>query len=366
MNPTLLLATLIVLAPQITCSWLAVAIAAPEMIGYSMQKQSGEPRLRVAVVGFSREQASLEKTLAAELGKSEYLAIVEDSIMKSAVSGIGYDGSINMSKDEARRLGSAIGCDFFIIGKAEVLTRSEAANQSHQEALAAVMIVDGRAGALALFDQVTAKAGSSAEAWTLISQALAERAPGYVERIRQFHTARQVLRSSAENRSTLQAERIEDLPAEGSSQSAGFKPPEFSNRVKPEYTAEAERADISATVEANVILRANGETGEIEIVRWAGFGLDEAAAGAIRQLKFKPATREGQPVSVRALIRYNFRRVPDATRPSRETGVRQTRSLSTSKVSLRSASHATAASCRTTLSALASLIANSERFHPAV
>jgi TonB family protein len=324
MNPTLLLATLLLLALRIICGWLAVAIATPEIMGYR-QSQSGEPRLRVAVVGFSREQASLEKTLAAELGKSEYLAIVEGSIMKSAVSGIGYDGSINMSKDEARRLGSAIGCDFFIIGKAEVVTRSEAANQSHQEALAAVMIVDGRAGALAVFDQVTAKAGSSVEAWNLISQFLAERAPGYVERIRQFHAARQVVRSSAENRSTLHAGRVEDLPAEGSSQAAGFKPPEFINRVKPEYTVEAERADISATVEAKVVLRANGEIGEIEILRWAGFGLDDAAVRAIHQLKFKPATRDGQPVGVRAIIRYNFRRVVPGVRRAASLSPRQSR-----------------------------------------
>jgi outer membrane biosynthesis protein TonB len=37
--------------------------------------------------------------------------------------------------------------------------------------------------------------------------------------------------------------------------------------------------------------------------------LDEAAERAIRQLKFKPATRAGLAVSVRAGVRYNFRRV---------------------------------------------------------
>ena len=47
-----------------------------------------------------------------------------------------------MSRDEARRVGAAIGCDFFIIGKAEALTRSTRENESHEEAYAGVMIVD--------------------------------------------------------------------------------------------------------------------------------------------------------------------------------------------------------------------------------
>ena len=104
---------------------------------------------------------------------------------------------------------------------------------------------------------------------------------------------------------------VEDVPVEGSPRAAGFKAPEFLNRVKPEYAPEADKADITATVEAMVLFRSNGEVGTIEIARWAGFGLDESAEGAIRQLKFTPATRAGIPINVRALIRYNFRRVSE-------------------------------------------------------
>jgi TonB family protein len=251
----------------------------------------------------------IEKSLVEGLSKSGQAAIVERSMVQSALAGVSYDGSINMSLLEARRLGSAIGCDFFIIGKAEVVTRSESVNQTHHEAIVGVMIVDGRSGKLALFDLVTAKAGSPDTALNLLSQSLARRASRYLEEIREFSSARMLI---APTRTDGPAEPIEDLPIEGSPRSIGFTAPEFLNRVKPEYTAEAERADISASVEANAVLRSNGEIGEIEILRWAGFGLDEAAEKAIRQLQFKPATRNGQPVSVRALIRYNFRRVGPA------------------------------------------------------
>jgi TonB family protein len=285
-----------------------------EAIVDRFQKPAAEPPLRVAVVGFGRKPSALEKTLKDELSRSDQIAIVEDSRVEFAVAGIAYDGSINMSMDEARRLGAAIGCDFFIIVKAEVVARSEAANQSHQEANLGVLIVDGRRGSLALFDLVTAKAGSTESALNLISKFLSERIPRYVETIREFRAARISVPPAADSRTSPDTDRVEDLPEEGSPRSIGFQPPQFLNRVKPEYTAEAERADISATVEANVVLRANGEIGDIEILRWAGFGLDESAVRAIRQLKFKAATRDGKAVSVRALIRYNFRRiVPDAT-----------------------------------------------------
>jgi outer membrane biosynthesis protein TonB len=46
----------------------------------------------------------------------------------------------------------------------------------------------------------------------------------------------------------------------------------------------------------------------VEVVRWAGFGLDEAALSTVRQLHFAPARRDGTAVPMRVLLRYNFRR----------------------------------------------------------
>ena len=111
------------------------------------------------------------------------------------------------------------------------------------------------------------------------------------------------------------AERIEDLPDADSAAGAGFEPPEFLNREKPQNTDQADRANITASVEAMAVFRADGTVGEIRITRWAGFGLDEAAESAIRHLKFKPAQRDGQLISVRAAVRYNFRRVTESPKP---------------------------------------------------
>lgn len=289
----------------------AVALYAAE---YTTATQTATP-VRLALIGLKWPEAIantqaarlLDAMLAQAITSDARVVMVDSAQSRPALAGVGYDGSINLSKEDARRVGAALGCDFFIIGKAETVTRSERENQSHEETLIGLMMVDGRSGQLAVFDFIAEKSTTREASLDGAAKTLAARAPGYVDRILEFRAARsriQTLSSSA-------TDTVEDVPDESSARSVGFISPVFLNRVKPEYTPEADRAGISATVEAKVVFRRNAEVGEIEITRWAGFGLDESAARAIRQLKFKPATRDGQPVSVRAVIRYNFRRVRD-------------------------------------------------------
>jgi TonB family protein len=267
--------------------------------------------LRIALIGLAKANAPVESALVEALNSDSRVTLIDSSIVKPALAGVGYDGSINMSKDEARRLGAAVGCDFFIIGKSETLTRSQREKESHEVAYAGVMFVDGRTGALAVFDFVTENAATREAASSGLLRTLASHRNGYVDRMIEFR--RSMSETLRPNRDPHPPEIIEDLPAEDSPRAVGFVSPEFLNRVKPEFTAEAESADIYATVELMVVFRSDGEVGTIEVTQWAGFGLDESAEKAIHQLKFKPATRDGKPVSVRALIRYNFRRVTDAS-----------------------------------------------------
>ena len=52
----------------------------------------------------------------------------------------------------------------------------------------------------------------------------------------------------------------------------------------------------------------DGEVNRVDVARWAGFGLDEAAVDTVRQLHFFPASRDGVAIPFRVLLRYNFRR----------------------------------------------------------
>jgi hypothetical protein len=293
-------------------SWVSAAAetASADAAGPALQQV-----LRVAIVGLAPAMAAnkpREVALGEALSRDPRVAFIDQSIVRPALVGIGYDGSINMSKDEARKLGSAIGCDFFIIGKSEALTRSTHENESHEEAYAGVMLVDARTGALAAFDFISNKGPTKEAALQALTKGLDARASGYVDRMIQVRAQPLKPRLSDSVRSgSASSDLIEDVPGENSPRATGFKAPEFLNRVKPEYTTEAEIADIAATVEAMVVFRSNGDVGGIEITRWAGFGLDESSELAIRQLKFKPATRDGNAINVRAIIRYNFRRITE-------------------------------------------------------
>ena len=59
-----------------------------------------------------------------------------------------------------------------------------------------------------------------------------------------------------------------------------------------------------------VEISADGRVGHVEVVRWAGFGLDEEVVSTVRRMRFRPAERDGEPVAVRVLLRYNFRKPP--------------------------------------------------------
>lgn len=291
--------------------YLCACLALLCMPGASVHSQ--EARVRVALLGFthsSTDQSAspagkAQSLLSSKLSSDSRVSLIDQAIVQPALKGIGYEGSINMTRDEARSVGSAIGCDFFITGKLEAFTRSDRAAEEHEEAIAGVMIVDGRTGALAVFDFIGEKAATREAAVDSLIKSLANRAGTYIDRLGRF----QLARTQPINSGKTPPESIEDIPDEGSALAAGFVPPEFLNRVKPDYADAAERADITATVEATAVFLAGGEVGDIQIVRWAGFGLDESAERAIRQLRFKAATRDGKPVGVRATVRYNFRRL---------------------------------------------------------
>ncbi len=281
---------------------IAMALLCPVA---TIAQQPCTGKLRVALLGFvGSDNNRFTRTLTEKFSANECVLLLDEAQTQPALKAINYDGSINLSIEEARRIGAAIGCDFFIIGKTDTAERSEQAKQSHHEALVAVMIADSRSGALAIFDFILEKAKSNKEAQHQAAQTLALHTASYIEKMLTFRAAQQTYTAIASGNE----EEVIDLE---SATGAAIVPPEFLQRVKPDYTETAERADINATVEAKVVFRANGEIGAIEVTRWAGFGLDEAAASAIRQLKFKPARRGTEAVSIRAMVRYNFRRVTE-------------------------------------------------------
>jgi TonB family protein len=84
-------------------------------------------------------------------------------------------------------------------------------------------------------------------------------------------------------------------------------PPALAHKVEPVYTDEARAAKLQGTVIVYAEIGPNGQPHRLGILRGLGLGLDEQALDAIAQWRFKPGTKDGQPVNVAATIEVNFR-----------------------------------------------------------
>ena len=78
------------------------------------------------------------------------------------------------------------------------------------------------------------------------------------------------------------------------------------SRPKPQYTNEARQKYFSGAVMLEVVLSSSGEVGEIKVLEKLPYGLTDSAIKAARQLKFKPATKDGRSVSQRTKVQYAF------------------------------------------------------------
>jgi TonB family protein len=79
------------------------------------------------------------------------------------------------------------------------------------------------------------------------------------------------------------------------------------SKVEPEYSEEARRAKYSGTVSLSVVVDEQGIPRDIKVVRPLGLGLDERAIQAVARWRFRPGTKNGHPVKVRATVEVSFR-----------------------------------------------------------
>ncbi|HZG50863.1 MAG TPA: TonB family protein, partial [Pyrinomonadaceae bacterium] len=208
-------------------------------------------------------------------------------------------------------LGAAIGCDFYFTGEADTLRRTSTSRADYFESYASVFLVSAETGRLVLWESFNAESATTpAEAEKAMLAELRARASRYAETISKVREAERRERQLARERAAS-ASAFEDEPEEGSPAAAGFRAPQPYRSLRPAYPETARRAAAEATVDALVEVDASGEVKDIEIVRWAGYGLNEAVVSTVRQLHFRPAMRDGQAFPIRVLLRYNFRRPPD-------------------------------------------------------
>jgi TonB family protein len=83
-------------------------------------------------------------------------------------------------------------------------------------------------------------------------------------------------------------------------------PVEILSKPRPLYTEEARRSRIEGEVLLEVLFAASGPARIVRVVRSLGHGLDETAMAAARDIRFRPAQRDGQPVDSSAVVHIVF------------------------------------------------------------
>ena len=78
-------------------------------------------------------------------------------------------------------------------------------------------------------------------------------------------------------------------------------------KTEPEYTQEARIAKYQGSALLAIEIGMDGSVRDIRVIRALGFGLDEKAIKAVSQWRFKPSTKNEQPVAVSAQVEVNFR-----------------------------------------------------------
>lgn len=239
--------------------------------------------------------------LRAELAKQNSVRVIDDDLSLSALRALNYKTPFNLSLEEAENLGAAIDCEFFFIVKSDTLRRSSFKKDVYFESFANIFLVSARTGRLIAWENPSQEADKPEDAEKALLSEASKIAADFAARIQ---------RGAARERAEREARQKNSNFLEISDKNENIRTPLPYKSLKPAYTETAAHFEIEAAVEIAVELSAAGSVENAEIVRWAGFGLDEETIKTVRKMQFRPALRNGSPIPVRFVLRYNFRR-PD-------------------------------------------------------
>lgn len=256
--------------------------------------------LQIAVIAPDRTEVSLKYAAALSNSLAGHADVLDASLVSSAYTSAAPLTPFNMTAAEARNLGAVIGCDFFILVRSADQRRSSYEREEYYESYAVVYAVSSRTGRLVDWSLPKFEAAKPADAAKHLAASIPSKAADLTEKLKSvFHS---------EINESVPAS-LEELPPDGSPLAKQFRAPIPYLRIKPEYTPLAFLYEVAATVELQLDLDAEGKILRTEIVRWAGYGLDDSVVTAVRKMNWRPAERNGKPLPMRVLLRYNFKKL---------------------------------------------------------
>jgi hypothetical protein len=233
--------------------------------------------------------------LVSRLSRSTRVLDLAQSL--SAFRSLDVKAPYNMTAAESLSAASVMGCEYFLVLKTGGLRRESFAKPEYYESFSVIYLVSGRTGLLAGWWLKSFEAENQSKADQQLVASIDNVAMEILDRMKTT--------TVTESR-VVPRINIEEVPDEKSPAAAGLKPPIPYRRLKPGYTTTAALYDTKATVDLEADIDIDGKIIATRIIRWAGFGLDESVDSAVRSMNWRPAIREGKPLPMRILLRYNF------------------------------------------------------------
>lgn len=236
----------------------------------------------------------LENALAAKFKISD--KSLSETAFRSAIAAYPF----NLSTEEAKNAGKIIGSNYFLLVKSANQRRTSLSKFDYTEAYAAVYAVSSRTGRLIFWKLVSLEADKPDAAEKKLFASAETLAAEIVENLK---------RAEEEELTESRTAKIEEMPDANLSEAKNFRPPMPFRRIKPAYTSTAYLYNVEATIDILVDVGEKGDILRTEIVRWAGFGLDESVTETVRKMQWRAAEREGKFQPMRVLLRYNFKKI---------------------------------------------------------
>lgn len=272
--------------------------------------QAQRPVVSVLDFGATPTAKIAAETLRNRLRTSGEVVVADADLSRAAAKGIGYAGSLNLTLTEARDLGAALATEFYVLGDAQTLRRSSFQSPVYFESYCSIFLVSARTGQLLLWERPSFENNEATTAEARLSQYLSsdDLRRRLLEVVKLTHADDRLKRTivSAAAEAVIEEAPEDDKAAE----IQGIRLPRPYRRLRPSYPDTAARAEAEATVDIVADVGTDGKVGDVQIVRWAGFGLDETTVATVRQLQFFPAMKNGSPIPMRVMLRYNFRKPP--------------------------------------------------------
>ncbi len=203
----------------------------------------------------------------------------------------------NLSSEQGVLAANVAGSDLIVFTKAQALRRHSFDLGDHYESWAAVFLVEGRSGTLIAHRLESGIGKTENDSIDKLLARADEAIDGLSDAVANFKRS-----------SVGEAKSVASAPTANSKDAGGFVAPIPYSRIKPEYTQTAYLYSVTATVEIEIELDETGKITQTQIVRWAGFGLDESVERAVRAMNWRPAYFGKTPQPIRFVAQYNFRK----------------------------------------------------------